>query len=143
MRKGRVGGNAQYQEVEGARGSRILATRKKAVESPSGAEAAGIVGHVRPPPQSAKPPPPKPPSTYANDKPGLDSISETAEDGTRKGKGKVQGRARGENDTAVGKTGSKCSTVTQGEGANSEYTSYTAKEKNCGTLKQQEEWGER
>ena len=65
---------------------------KKADEAPSEAKAEDSDGQWRPPPQSAKPPPPKPPSTYANDKPRLDSISETAEKGTSKGKGKEQGK---------------------------------------------------
>ena len=81
---------------------------KTAEEAPSGEKAAESVGHARPPPpQSAKPPPTKPPSTYANDKPRLDSISETEEKGAIKGKGKEKGKARGQNDTAVGKKGSK------------------------------------
>ena len=116
---------------------------KKTVEAPAEAITADNVGQVMPPPQSSKPPPPKPPSTYANDKPRLESISETAEKGTSKGKGKEQGKAKGKSGTAVGTEGGKCSTGTQGETANIEYTSYTARERNWGTLKQKEEWGKR
>ena len=35
----------------------------------------------------SNPPPPKPPSTFANDRPRMESISETAEKGSSKGKG--------------------------------------------------------
>ena len=38
--------------------------------------------------------------------------------------------------------GIKCSTGAHGEDANSEYTIYTAKDRNPGTLKQQEVWDE-
>ena len=98
-----------------------------------------------PPPQSAKPPPSRPPSTYANAKPRLEIISETADKGTNNGKGELHGKPRGKHDAnGVGKStkGEKGSTATQHEEAMSEYTSYTAQEKNWGALKHQEEWGE-
>ena len=66
---------------------------KTAVESPSEAKAAEKVGQVMPPPQSAKPPPPKPPSTYANAKPRMESISETEEKGTGKAKERARNKA--------------------------------------------------
>ena len=85
--------------------------KKSEEEAPVEEKATDSDGQVRLPPQSAKPPPPtKPPSTYANDKPRLDSISETAEKGTIKGIGKEQGKVKGKSDTVAGKKGSKCST---------------------------------
>ena len=96
-----------------------------------------------PPPQSAKPPPTKPPSTYENDKQRLESISETAEKGASKGRGKEQGKSKGKSGAAVGAKGTKCATGEHDERANSEYTSYTARERNWGPLKQKEEWEKR
>ena len=96
-------------------------------------EAWSVEQNTPPPPQSAKPPPPRPPSTYANDKPRLESISETADKGTSNGKGKEKGQPKGKNDAkGVGKStkGKKGSMVTQREETKSEYTIYTDQEKN-------------
>ena len=63
----------------------------------------------------------------------MESINDTAEKGANKGKGKDRGKPKGENDTkGVGKSakGKRGSTVAQNEEAKSEYTSYTAQEKN-------------
>ena len=51
------------------------------------------------PPRSAKPPPPvKPPTTYANDKPILGSISEAGEKGASIGKGEDRIGTKGKSD---------------------------------------------
>ena len=144
MFKRRVGKmtNSRKWETLGNLG-RLHQEKKKTVEAPASAITSDNVGQVMPPPQSAKPPAPKPHSTYPNDKPRLESISETSEKGTIKGKGKAQGKAKGESGTAVGEKGRKCFTGAQGAQANSEYTSYTERERNCGTLKQKEEWEKR
>ena len=93
-----------------------------------------------PPPQSAKPPPPKPPSTYANDK-RMEISSETAEKGTGKGKGKDKGKPKGKSSKGISTKGSRNPIQRQGDKENSEYTSYTARERNWGILKQKKEWG--
>ena len=59
---------------------------KKAEEAPWEAKSTESDGQGRPPPQSAKPPPPtKPPSSYAKDKPRMDSVIEAVENGMIKG----------------------------------------------------------
>ena len=97
-----------------------------------------------PPPQSAKPPPPKLPSALSRDK-RLGSINETAEKGISKGKGKDKGKPKVKSSTSHSTKGSKypieIRSVAQDDRANSEYTSYTARERNWGVLKKQEEWG--
>lgn len=73
----------------------------------------------------------------------MESIAETAEKGTSKRKGKEQGKSKGKNDAdGTGETGRKGSTRAQNEESRSGYASCADREKNWGTLKQQEEWGE-
>ena len=124
---------------------------KKVEESPT--EKGGASGEEqnvpRPPvkPQSAKPPPPTPPSTYANDKLRLESISETTEKGKSKGKGKEQGKQKGRTESkGLGKwrgqsiKGKKGTPAAQTDDTKSVYKSYTTQEKNWGPLKQKEAW---
>ena len=73
----------------------------------------------------------------------MDIISEAVKKGATKGKRKEKSKGKGKSDTGTGKKGWKYSPETHDEGAHSEYTSYTAQEKNLGTLIQKEEWGER
>ena len=96
-----------------------------------------------PPPKSAQPPP-KPPSTYASDKPRLESIKEEMGKGSGKEKGEEQGKKKGTGDTkGIGKSakGKKVTAIAQTGDVKSESTSCTAQVWSRGIPEQQEARG--